>query len=47
MDIDALRVMMRGLLTERFKLTAHNEERMASVHALVAVKPKLEQGGCF
>jgi len=41
MDMDAFRLMMRTLLEDRFKLTAHNEERPASVYALVAGKPKL------
>lgn len=43
MDIEALRLMMRALLTDRFKLAAHTEERPASVYALVAAKPKLNK----
>ncbi len=34
--------MIRNLLKDRFKLAAHNEERMGDVFALVASKPKLK-----
>jgi uncharacterized protein (TIGR03435 family) len=42
-DLDALRLMFRALLADRFGLTVHHEERPASVYALVAAKPKLKQ----
>lgn len=42
-DIDTLHVMLRALLTDRFRLMAHNEDRPVSVYALVAAKPKLER----
>ena len=42
-NIDALRPMLRNLLTERFKIQAHLEDRPTSVYTLVAVKPKLQQ----
>jgi uncharacterized protein (TIGR03435 family) len=41
MDIDALRVMMRAMLADRFHLAAHYEERPAPVYALMAAKPSL------
>jgi uncharacterized protein (TIGR03435 family) len=41
MDIDALRVMMRAMLEDRFHLAAHFEERRAPVYVLTAGKPKL------
>ena len=40
-DIDALRLMLRALLLDRFKLAVHNEDRPVSAYTLVAVKPKL------
>jgi uncharacterized protein (TIGR03435 family) len=39
--IDALRTMMQTLLTERFALKMHNEDRTVEVYALTAMKPKL------
>jgi uncharacterized protein (TIGR03435 family) len=41
MDIDTLRLMLRALLVDRFKLTVHNEDRPVSAYNLVAVKPRL------
>ncbi len=41
MDIEALRVMMRAMLVDRFHLKAHDEEQSISVDALIAAKPKL------
>ena len=42
--IDALRVMLRNLLAERFKLAVHTEQQTIQVYALVAGKhPKLEE----
>ena len=40
-DIDALRLMLRALLTDRFRLAVHNEDRPVAAYNLVAVKPKL------
>jgi len=36
---DEMRLMMRSLLAERFKLTVHQEKRQVPVFALVLVKP--------
>jgi uncharacterized protein (TIGR03435 family) len=41
-DIDALRLMLRALLIDRFKLTTHTEDRPANAYTLVAAKPKLK-----
>ena len=42
--IDALRVMLRNLLAERFNLAVHTEQQTIQVYALVAGKhPKLEE----
>jgi uncharacterized protein (TIGR03435 family) len=40
-DVDALRLMLRALLVDRFKLAVHNEDRPVTAYALLAVKPKL------
>ncbi len=42
--LETMRVMMRALLAERFKLAVHNEERTVPVYALVPGKhePKLK-----
>jgi uncharacterized protein (TIGR03435 family) len=40
-DIDSMRLMLRALVIDRFRLQAHNEERMVPGQALVSVKPKL------
>jgi uncharacterized protein (TIGR03435 family) len=42
-DIDDVRLMLRALLVERFKLATHTEERPVSAYTLVAVKPKLQK----
>jgi uncharacterized protein (TIGR03435 family) len=42
-NIDALRPMLRALVTERFKLQAHTENRPLNAYTLVAVKPKLKK----
>jgi uncharacterized protein (TIGR03435 family) len=42
--IDALRVMLKNLLAERFKLAVHTDQQTIQVYALVAGKhPKLEE----
>lgn len=41
MDIDALRLMMRAMLEDRFHLAAHFEEQRAPVYVLTPEKPKL------
>jgi uncharacterized protein (TIGR03435 family) len=41
MDIDDLRLMLRALLMDRFKLATHIEDRPVSAYTLVAVKAKL------
>ncbi len=40
-DVDSMRMMLRALLVDRFKLAAHYEDRMVSGYALVASRPKL------
>jgi uncharacterized protein (TIGR03435 family) len=42
-NIDALRPMLRALITERFKMAAHMEERPMDAYTLVANKPKLKK----
>ena len=37
---DTLRLMLQRLLSERFKLALHREQRMTAVYAMVAVKGK-------
>ena len=41
-DIDDLRLMLRALLADRFKLATHTEDRPITAYNLVAVKPKLK-----
>jgi uncharacterized protein (TIGR03435 family) len=41
-DDESLHLMMRALLTDRFKLSAHIEDQPADTYVLVAVKPKLK-----
>jgi uncharacterized protein (TIGR03435 family) len=41
MDFDDVRLMLRALLAERFKLTTHVEERPVTAYTLLADKPKL------
>ena len=38
-DIDSMRMMLRALLVDRFKLAAHTEDRLVSGYELVAGKP--------
>jgi uncharacterized protein (TIGR03435 family) len=40
-DIDALWMMVRGLMADRFKLRTHMEDRPVSAYVLTAGKPKL------
>ena len=42
-DFDAVIGMIRTLLTERFKLQTHMEERPVSAFTLIAVKPKMKK----
>ncbi|HLK67400.1 MAG TPA: TIGR03435 family protein [Bryobacteraceae bacterium] len=42
-DIDNLRMMMRKLLQDRFKLAVHYEDRPVNAYTLVANKPKLKK----
>jgi len=42
-NIDALRPMIRALITERFKLESHVENRPLTAYTLVAAKPKLKK----
>jgi uncharacterized protein (TIGR03435 family) len=42
-DIDALRLMFQALLTDRFRMKVHYEERPVSGYVLTAVKPKLQK----
>ena len=42
-DVDNMRMMLRALLVDRFKLSAHYEDRAISGYALVAAKPKLRK----
>jgi uncharacterized protein (TIGR03435 family) len=42
-DIDSMRMMLRALLVDRFKLEAHQEDRLMSGYDLVAASPKLRK----
>ena len=42
-DIDVLRLMLRALLADRFKLVTHMEDRPVAAYVLSAVKPKLQK----
>jgi uncharacterized protein (TIGR03435 family) len=42
-DLNSMRMMLRALLVDRFKLEAHLEDRLVSGYALVAAKPKLRK----
>jgi uncharacterized protein (TIGR03435 family) len=43
LDLNSMRMMLRALLIDRFKLAAHMESRMVSGYALVVAKPKLRK----
>jgi uncharacterized protein (TIGR03435 family) len=40
-DFDTVRLMLRALLVDRFKLKTHTEDRPVSAYTLLAAKPKL------
>jgi uncharacterized protein (TIGR03435 family) len=42
-DDDDLRIMLRALLEERFKMKTHYEDRPVTAYNLVAAKPKLQK----
>jgi uncharacterized protein (TIGR03435 family) len=42
-NIEALQPMIRSLLTERFKMQVHMEDRPIAAYTLVAAKPKLKK----
>jgi uncharacterized protein (TIGR03435 family) len=42
-DIDVLRLMLRNLLIDRFKLQTHMEDRPVTAYTLLAAKPKLQK----
>lgn len=42
-DFDAILVMMRALLKERFKLAVHMEDRQVNAYTLTAGKPKMKK----
>jgi uncharacterized protein (TIGR03435 family) len=41
LDVDSMRLLMQGLLADRFRLAVHNEDQPVSAYVLTAVKPKL------
>ena len=43
-NFDDLQEMMRSLVTERFKMQSHMEERPADAYSLVAANPKMKKG---
>jgi uncharacterized protein (TIGR03435 family) len=42
-DLDAMRIMLRALIVDRFKLAFHYEERAMPVYALVVTKSRLKK----
>ena len=43
LDVNSMRMMLRALLIDRFKLAAHTEDQQVAGYALVAAKPKLRK----
>lgn len=43
LDFDDVLIMLRALVTERFKMTTHTEDRPVTAYTLVAVKPKMKK----
>jgi uncharacterized protein (TIGR03435 family) len=43
LDLDSMRTMLRVLLTERFKLAAHMDQRLALGYVLTSARPKLRR----
>ena len=43
LDIDALRLMLRAVIIDRFKLTTHVEDKPMDAYTLLADKPKLKK----
>jgi uncharacterized protein (TIGR03435 family) len=43
LDFEDIRPMLRNLLTERFRLRTHTEDRLVNAYKLVAVKPKFQK----
>ncbi len=43
LDVDALRLMLRALIIDRFKLTTHMEDKPLDAYTLLADKPKNEE----
>jgi uncharacterized protein (TIGR03435 family) len=42
-DLDAVWPLVRKLLTDRFQMTTHSEERPATAYTLASVKPKMKK----
>jgi uncharacterized protein (TIGR03435 family) len=42
-DVDALRLMLRALLIDRFKLKTHMEDQPRNAYTLLAAKPKMKK----
>jgi len=42
-DFESLRLMLRALLVDRFKMATHMEDRPGTAYTLMAVKPKLQK----
>jgi len=42
-DGDALAAMLKALLTDRFRMKVHTEDRPVTIYALISVKPKMKE----